>query len=52
MIHDTWGQRLREVFDRASTTRWDDHEPEHPLLVHSERYGPTRKVHHPGEKVV
>jgi putative proteasome-type protease len=51
MIHDTWGQRLREVF-LSIDDPLGDHEPEHPLLVHSERYGPTRKVHHPGEKVV
>ncbi len=51
MIHDTWGQRLREVF-LSIDDPLGDNEPEHPLLVDSERYGPMRKVRHPGEKIV
>jgi len=51
MIHTTWGQRLREVF-LSIDDPLGENEPEHPLLVDSERYGPMRKVTHPGEKIV
>jgi putative proteasome-type protease len=51
MIHDTWGQRLREVFLSIDDPLGDT-EPEHPLLVESERHGPMRKITHPGERIV
>jgi putative proteasome-type protease len=51
MIHNTWGQRLREVFLSIDDPLGET-EPEHPLIVDSERYGPMRKVTNPGEKVV
>ncbi|MBI3156151.1 MAG: proteasome-type protease [Burkholderiales bacterium] len=51
MIHDTWGQRLREVFVSIDDPL-GEREPEHPLLVHSERFGPMRKIANPGERIV
>jgi putative proteasome-type protease len=51
MIHDTWGQRLREVF-LSIDDPLGEREPEHPLLVQSERFGPMRKIGNPGERVV
>ena len=51
MIHNTWGQRLREVF-LSIDDPLGENEPEHPLLVQSERFGPMRKITHPGEKIV
>jgi putative proteasome-type protease len=51
MIHDTWGQRLREVFLSIDDPLGDS-EPTHPLLVDSERHGPMRKITHPGERIV
>ena len=51
MIHDTWGQRLREVF-LSIDDPLGDNEPEHPLIVESERYGPMRKITHPGERII
>ena len=52
MIRNTWGQRLREVFDSLEDPRWDGGETQHPLRVISERYEPMRKITHPGEKIV
>lgn len=51
MIHDTWGQRLREVF-LGIDDPLGEREPEHPLLVQGERYGPIRKIGDPGARVV
>ena len=51
MIHDSWGQRLREVF-LSIDDPLGEREPEHPLLVQSERFGPMRKIGNPGERVV
>jgi putative proteasome-type protease len=52
MIHSTWGQRLREVFDGLDDPRWDGGDTQHPLRVESGRYEPMRKITHPGEKIV
>jgi len=52
MIHTTWGQRLREVFEGIDDPRWDGGDTAHPLMnVHS-RYEPMRKIKHPGERIV
>lgn len=54
MIHDTWGQRLREVFEGIEHPQWsgDGAAAEFPLMVESERYETMRKITHPGEKIV
>jgi putative proteasome-type protease len=52
MIHDTWGQRLREVFEGIDDPRWDGGDAVHPLLVGGGRHAPMRKITHPGEKIV
>lgn len=52
MIHTTWGQRLREVFEGIDDPRWDGGDTEHPLLAESARYEPMRKISHPGERIV
>jgi len=52
MIHSTWGQRLREVFEGIDEPRWDGGDTEHPILTPSARYEPMRKVSHPGERIV
>jgi putative proteasome-type protease len=52
MIHSTWGQRLREVFEGIDEPRWDGGDTEHPLLTDSARYEPMRKITHPGERIV
>jgi len=52
MIHGTWGQRLREVFESIDDPRWDGGDTEHPLLVKSARYEPMRKITQPSERIV
>jgi putative proteasome-type protease len=52
MIRNSWGRRLREVFDSLEDPSWDGGQTEHPLRVSSERYEPMRKITHPGEKIV
>jgi putative proteasome-type protease len=52
MIHDTWGQRLREVFESIDDPRWDGGDSAHPLMSPLRRYEPMRKIRHPGERIV
>ena len=52
MIHNTWGQRLREVFEGIDDPQWDGSATTHPLVVGSNRFEPMRKVAHPGDKIV
>jgi putative proteasome-type protease len=52
MIRDTWGQRVRDVFEGIDDPRWDGGDAEHPLLVPSRRYPPMKKITHPSEKIV
>jgi putative proteasome-type protease len=52
MIHNTWGQRLREVFEGIDDPRWDGGDAAHPLLVESSRYEPMRKILRPEDKIV
>ena len=52
MIHTTWGQRLREVFEGIDDPHWDGSDSSHPLMTRSERYEPMRKITHPGERIV
>lgn len=52
LIHGTWGQRLREVFDGMENPQWDGIEAAHPLMVPSARHETLRKIAHPDEKIV
>ena len=52
MIRNTWGQRLREVFESIDDPRWDGGDAEHPLIVASDRYERMRKITHPAERIV
>ena len=52
MIRNTWGRRLREVFESIEDPQWGTGQTEHPLRAQSERYAPIRKITHPGEKIV
>ena len=52
MIHSTWGQRLREVFEGIDDPRWDGGDATHPLMVKSERYEQMRKITKPTERIV
>jgi len=52
MIHSTWGERLREVFEGIDDPRWDGGNTDHPLVGEPSRYEPMRKITHPGERIV
>lgn len=52
MIHDTWGQRLRQVFEGIDDPQWNGQDAAHPLCVRSSRYEAMRKIGHPGEKII
>jgi putative proteasome-type protease len=52
MIHSTWGQRLREVFEGIDDPRWDGGDAAHPLMVKSDRFEAMRKIGTPGERIV
>ncbi len=53
MIHSTWGQRLREVFEGIADPVWDGGAAEHPLVAApSARYEPLRKITKPEERIV
>jgi putative proteasome-type protease len=52
MIHNTWGQRLREVFESIDDPCWDGSTSAHPLMSPLQRFDPMRKITHPGERIV
>ncbi len=52
MIHSTWGQRLREVFESIDDPQWDGSSTTHPLVTPSTRFELQRKITHPGERIV
>jgi putative proteasome-type protease len=52
MIRNTWGQRLREVFEGIDDPQWAGGDARHPLLVRGERHEPMRKITNPGERIV
>ena len=52
MIHNTWGERLREVFEGIEDPHWDGSKTAHPLLGAVSRFEPMRKITHPGERIV
>lgn len=52
MIRNTWGQKLREVFEGIEHPQWNGGEAAHPLCVPGHRFEPMRKITHPGEKIV
>jgi putative proteasome-type protease len=51
MIHSTWGQRLREVFEGIADPVWDGGAAEHPLQP-SARYAPMGKITKPEDRIV
>jgi putative proteasome-type protease len=52
MIHSTWGQRLREVFEGIADPVWDGSATAQPLLSALSRHEPLRKISRPEERVV
>ena len=52
MIRNTWGQRLKEVFEGIEDPAWDGGQARHPLMTTSERFEPMRKIANPSERIV
>jgi putative proteasome-type protease len=54
MVRETWGQRLRDVFEAMDDPHWgaDADGAQHPLLVPTPRYDALKKIHNPVEKVI
>ena len=52
MLHGSWGQKLREVFDSIEDPMWHGERTDIPLLVQSERSLPLRKICTPEDKLI
>jgi putative proteasome-type protease len=52
MLHNTWGQKLREVFDSIEDPTWDGAHTEVPLLSQHPRSQPLKKITNAREKLI
>ncbi len=52
MLHDSWGHKLREVFDSIEDPMWNGGDTPVPLMVGSERSLPLKKITTPQEKLI
>ena len=52
MLHNTWGQRLREVFDSIEEPMWNGGKTEIPLRVPAARSMPLKKITNETEKLI
>jgi putative proteasome-type protease len=52
MLHDSWGQKLREVFDSIEDPTWDGSPTDVPLMCHSARSLPLKKISNEQEKLI
>jgi putative proteasome-type protease len=52
MLHSSWGQKLREVFDSLEDPVWDDTHTETPLKVVDTLNKPMRKITRAEEKLI
>ena len=52
MLHGSWGQKLREVFDSIEDPQWNGGPTEVPLRVPSARSLPLKKITTPEEKLI
>ncbi|MDT4874456.1 hypothetical protein FQZ97_1097580 [compost metagenome] len=52
MLHNTWGQKLREVFDSIEDPTWDDAHTDVPLLTKGARNQPLKKISNAREKLI
>ncbi|HVZ42975.1 MAG TPA: proteasome-type protease [Ramlibacter sp.] len=52
MLHEGWGQKLREVFDSLEDPVWDDAHTEVPLKMDDGRNKPLKKITRPEEKLI
>ena len=52
MLHNTWGQKLREVFDSIEHPTWDGSHTDVPLLSTGPHCQPLRKITNAREKLI
>jgi putative proteasome-type protease len=52
MLHNTWGQRLREVFDSIEEPMWNGGKTDIPLRVPAARSLPLKKITNQNEKLI
>ena len=52
MMHNSWGQKLREVFDSIEDPMWNGEQTTIPLLALNGRAKPLRKIRTPEEKLI
>ena len=52
MLHCTWGQKLREVFDSIEEPMWNGEQTQVPLMVHAAHREPLKKIGTPEEKLI
>ncbi|MBU3650936.1 MAG: peptidase [Limnohabitans sp.] len=52
MLHNTWGQRLREVFDGIEDPIWNGGQTAVPLMQPTARHQPLRKIMTPEERLI
>jgi len=52
MLHNSWGQKLREVFDSIEDPMWSDGPTEVPLRMESQRHRALKKISTPEEKLI
>lgn len=52
MLHDSWGQKLRQVFDSIEDPAWDGGGTEVPIKVTPVRSKPLKKITTPQDKLI
>jgi putative proteasome-type protease len=52
MLHNSWGKKLREVFDSIEDPMWGGGETQVPLLTPLSRNQPQKKITSPEEKLI
>jgi putative proteasome-type protease len=52
MLHNSWGQKLRQVFDSIEDPAWNGGSTDLPIRVTPVRSKPLRKITTPQDKLI
>jgi putative proteasome-type protease len=52
MMHDSWGRKLREVFDSIEDPMWNGESTSVPIMTAANQAKPLRKITTPDEKLI
>ena len=52
MLHNSWSQKLREIFDSIEDPMWKGEQTAVPLMVQAHRHKPLKKIGTPNEKLI